>query len=303
MRHRPLPTTPSSVASTARSDLRWVAVATMLTWLLSAAFELHEKLSRLTLRFETWQADELPLALTALAAGLAWYGWRRRNEQARLLAQNRELAQQLIAIQERERLVLARELHDEMAQHCTAIRVEASYLLRAKEADAMRAAAQRASDSAQHLLDSLRAILRRLRPADLDELGLVAALQSLAASCEARGALQCRVEVDGAVGGLGADVDMAVYRVVQEALGNVLRHAAARSARVRLERRDDTLAVEVDDDGCGFDPDAHTRGLGLLGAAERAAALGGRLAASSRPGAGTALRMSLPLGGAAGGHR
>ncbi len=289
--------------SVARSDLRWVAVVTLLTWSMSAAFELHEKLTRVTAGFEAWQVDELPLALVALGAGLAWYAWRRRRETARLLEHNRALAQQLIAVQERERLVLARELHDELAQHCTAIRVEASYLRRADDAAQVRAAAARASDSAQHLLDSLRGILRRLRPTELDELGLEAALQALLAAHGARAGHDCRLEVDGALDGLGAGVDMAVYRVAQEALANVQRHAGARQVWLRLQRDADMLALQVDDDGCGFDPSRRTHGLGLLGASERAAALGGRLVASSVPDGGTMVRMTLPLHGGAGARR
>lgn len=87
----------------ARSDLRWVLVGTLLTFAISSTFELHEKLAAAALRYEAWQIDELPLTLTALSLGLAWYAWRRRGEAARLLAHNRELARQLIAVQENER--------------------------------------------------------------------------------------------------------------------------------------------------------------------------------------------------------
>jgi signal transduction histidine kinase len=294
---------PSVTSSPPHNDLHWVAVATMLTWLLSAAFDLHEKLSAFTARFELWQADELPLALTTLGLGLAWYAWRRWAEIAQLLLRNRELAQQLITVQERERLVLSRELHDELAQHCTAIRIEASYLRRSQDGESVRAAAQRASDSAEHLLDGLRGILRKLRPAELDELGLAAALQSLASSCEARGGLRCGLQIDGSLNDLGANVDVAVYRVAQEALSNVLRHASAQHAILRIERRKGTLALQVEDDGCGFDVQTHTRGLGLLGATERAAALGGHLVARSVSGEGTAIRMTLPLAHGARGRR
>ncbi len=293
-------TTPSSPlrppgASVARSDLRWVAVATVLTWLVSGVFELREKVSKVTERFEAWQADELPLALTALGLALAWYGWRRQRETARLLAHNRALAQQLIDVQERERASLARELHDELAQHCTAIRLEATYLGRAEDVGQVRAAAARASDSAQHLLGSLRGILRRLRPAELDELGLEAALRSLAAASQSRSGLACEVQVDGPLDDLGAAVDMAVYRVAQEALENVQRHAQARHVRVRVARGHDVLALKVEDDGRGFDPRQVTQGLGLLGAAERAAGLGGQLALERRPEGGMIVGLILPL--------
>jgi hypothetical protein len=161
-----------------------VLVAALLGWCLAAAFDLQERIAGLSqsLRLELWQVDELPLVLTVLGGGLAWYAWRRWQETVALLAHNRELALQLIEVQERERLVLARELHDELAQHCTAIRVEAAYLRHADDATALKASAASISESSRQLLDSLRGILRRLRPVELDELGLEAAVRALASA-------------------------------------------------------------------------------------------------------------------------
>jgi signal transduction histidine kinase len=279
----------------ARSDLRWVAVATMLAYLLASTFELSEWLAGRTEPFEVWQLDELPLTVAVLSLGLAWYGWRRWKDCARLLSDNRELARQLIAVQERERIALARELHDELAQDCTAIRIEAAYLRRARDADAICAAAKRAADAAGHLLDGLRGVLRKLRPAELDELGLTPALLSLVASHERRSGARCDLVVEGAVDDLGPTVDITVYRVAQEALSNAARHSQARHVSITLTRSADTLSLGIRDDGCGFDPVAPTRGVGLLGIGERAAALGARVATSSAPGAGTALCMTVPL--------
>ena len=169
----------SSVGPPARSDMRWVAVATMLAYLLASTFELSEWLATRTAPFEGWQLDELPLTVVVLSLGLAWYGRRRWKDCARLLSDNRELARQLMAVQERERIALARELHDELAQDCTSIRIEAAYLRRASDAEAICAAAERAADAAGRLLDGLRGVLRKLRPAELDELGLAPALESL----------------------------------------------------------------------------------------------------------------------------
>ena len=279
----------------ARSEFAWVLAATALTFVLSSALELHEKLATLAARFETWQIDELPLTLTALALSLAWYAWRRRAEAARLLAHNRELAQQLIAVQENERLALARELHDELGQHCTAIRIEAAYIQRSRDVAQVAAAAQRAAAAAELLYESVRRLLRRLRPAELDELGLVAALQSLCEACEARSGVRCGFQHDGEPIAPGEAIDTAVYRVTQEALSNVVRHAQAASVRVELTVARGALALQVADDGRGFDPSTRTRGLGLLGAAERAAALGGQFEALSAPGTGTRVCMRLPL--------
>ena len=146
----------------ARTDLRSVAVATMLAYLLASSFELSGVAGDPEQApFEVWRLDGLALTVAVLSIGLAWYGWRRWNDCARLLSANRELASQLIAVQERERIALARELHDELAQDCTAIRIEAVYLRRARDADEICAAAARAADAASRLLDGLR-----LRPAE-----------------------------------------------------------------------------------------------------------------------------------------
>jgi signal transduction histidine kinase len=279
----------------ARSDLAWVLAATLLTFALSSKLELQEHIARATARFEAWQLDELPMTLLVLSLGLAGYAWRRRGEAARLLAHNRELAQQLIAVQDNERVALARELHDDLGQHCTAIRIEAAYIERAHDAAQICAAARRAAASAELLHGSVRRLLHRLRPAELDELGLVAAMQALCRDWQARSGVRCSFQPQSALPSLGEAIDTAVYRVTQEALSNVMRHAQAHAVRIELSAGRGALVLRVADDGRGFDTDTQTRGLGLLGATERAAALGGALQVLGAPGAGTRLVMRLPL--------
>lgn len=285
----------SRLSCRARADALWVLLGTALTFALASNFELQEKLTSTAQRFEAWQLDEAPLALTALSFGLAWYAWRRRAQTTRLLAHNRELAQQLIAVQESERLALARELHDDIAQHCTAIRIEAACIARANDNAQILACAQRTAVAAEVLHQNVRGLLRRLRPAELDELGLVAALQALCAACEKRTGIDCRLSHDGPLHALGEAIATATYRVAQEALSNVTRHAQASVARIELHANAAELKLRVLDDGRGYDASSTTRGLGLLGAAERAAALGGNLRITSAPGAGACVRMTLPL--------
>lgn len=296
--------------SSARRDLFIVAATTLLAFALASVFEWHEAMSRWALRLEFWQVDEVPTTLTVLAFGLAWFAFRRRteadralrerslaqDEALRLLAHNRELARQLIEVQENERRALARELHDELGQSCNAIRVEAAYIQRTNDAGQIGAAAARTAQAAEALYQNVRSLLRRLRPAELDELGLVAALQALGEAWEERSTIACILHHDGDLDNLGEAVDTAIYRVAQEALSNVIRHAGASQVRIGLQRastREVTLRVE--DDGCGFAAGQQTRGLGLLGAAERAAALGGTLRVESTPGAGTRLHLQVPL--------
>jgi two-component system sensor histidine kinase UhpB len=295
-----------------RTDLWLVAAATVGCYFIASALELQESLSSRLARFESWQADEIPLSLTVLACGLAWYALRRRQEAqvqlvlreqaeariAELLEHGRELAQQLISLQESERLALARELHDELGQGCTAIRVETAYLCNCAADDraGVLAAAGRADAAAQGLYRSVRDMLRRLRPANLDALGLAAALQELCEAWALRTGLKCVFDVEGETAALGDTVDITIYRVAQEALTNVARHAGAGSVRVALSRlQHDEVSLSVQDDGRGMDLAVTTRGLGLLGAGERAAAVGGELTVHGAPGAGVRIALRIPL--------
>lgn len=288
-------------------DLLVAAAFAAAVFVLAGRFEWFEAYGRATRSFERWQLDEVFFGLLALSLGLAWFAWRRwreavhvlamhRGAQHRieeLLARNRELSQRLIELQESERARLARELHDELGQRCNAIQVDAALIRCAAAPDSSIAAtAGRIGGAAQALYEQVRAMLRRLRPADLDALGLTGALESL---CEQRdaGPPRCHFQARGSFADLTDAAQVAVYRVAQEALTNARRHAGANRIEMRLERDPQGgVQLEVRDDGCGFDPAMPRRGLGLLGASERAALLNGRLDVHS--GAGTTLTLRLP---------
>ena len=314
--------TPAGVRVTSRWHIDlWIVVgAAFACYAGSVAFEWNESLVSTLANHERWQLDELPLTGTVFAFGLAWYALRRRRETesalhlreqaeahaSELLAHNRELARQLIAVQESERLALARELHDELGQRCSAILIETACLRRCATDDraALLGAAARADMAAQSLYQLVGGMLRRLRPANLDALGLVAALQELCESWEERSHVACVFHFDAignAIGNASGEalperINIAVYRVAQEALTNVARHAHASRVRLVLTRNaSNTLCLTIADDGRGMDPARATRGLGLLGASERAAALGGELHVRSSPGEGLCLSLSVPL--------
>ncbi len=296
-------------AGTMRADLWIVAAFTLSTFALACAFEVYERITAWTRPLEVWQIDEVPVALVALSGGMTWYAFRRAR-QARsqlqmriraqahalsLLAHNRDLAQQLLGVQESERRALARELHDELGNLCHAIRIEAAFLQHCQDAGEAHAAVQRVAGNAQSLVTRVRGLLVRLRPAELDALGLVAALQALCEKWEEQCGVPCILRHAGPLEGLGENVDTTLYRVAQEALTNVLRHAQAGQVCIDL-RHVESARVEllVRDDGRGFDASLDTPGLGLLGATERAAALGGTLRVDSAPGRGTTLHLSVP---------
>jgi|JI10StandDraft_1071094.scaffolds.fasta_scaffold14760_8 signal transduction histidine kinase len=299
---------PTKPLSDNRRDLLWVLLAVVATFIFAASVELFERVEQLVERFERMQLDEALFALISLALGLAWYALRRRRDAmqaltlaqhseaqvAELLALNRELSQRLMSSQEQERLELARDLHDDIGQFCNAIRVEAECIV-VDGAGSHQVGARRIADMADDLYGRVHALLRRLRPADLDELGIVAALQSLCEAWEITGATACVLHPVGQFDGIGNDIETAVYRVAQEALSNVMRHAKAQTVRIALQRGPDgAVLLEVRDDGIGFDTTQARRGLGLLGADERARALGGRCLVTSRPGSGTLVQLHLP---------
>jgi two-component system, NarL family, sensor kinase len=216
----------------------------------------------------------------------------------RMLAQREEamerFAERIVLAQETERRRLAGEIHDGISQRVVSL----SFHLSAA-ADAVKTApdvAAREIAEAQLLaeaaLDETRLAIAGLHPPVLDDLGLAASLESLAASIP-----QLEVHTDARPCELPAHVDTAVYRIAQEALQNVVKHAEARSARLRLLSHGDTIILEVEDDGKGFVPATSAggpAGYGLPGMRERAELLGGTLEVSSYPGQGTLLRLRFP---------
>jgi signal transduction histidine kinase len=191
---------------------------------------------------------------------------------------------------EHERSRWARDLHDETLQGLAALRLGLSAAAREPDPEALRAHVREAVDQIATEIQNLRAIITDLRPAALDQLGLVPALEALAQRVAVDG-LDVALDVD--LERLDPEIETTVYRLVQEALTNVRRHAEASSVRIEARVADGRVALSIADDGRGFDPSAHTTGFGVVGMRERAALVGGTLEVASRPD-GTTVRASLP---------
>lgn len=207
--------------------------------------------------------------------------------------------QQQIEISENERERWARELHDETLQSLAAIRISLATALRSEGGDReekIAAAAQQTVDQMEQQINELSRLINDLRPASLERLGLIGALEALAEECGARGgfAVDTELALDGE---LSREQERAVYRLAQEALTNCVKHSAASRARVMVRLDGEGIELEVDDDGAGFDPDAASEGRGLLGMRERVALLGGRLEVASDPQSGTKVSALIPVGG------
>jgi two-component system, NarL family, sensor histidine kinase UhpB len=202
--------------------------------------------------------------------------------------------------QEEERRRLARDLHDEVNQALTAIllRLEAlaqdSPVARVEEVNELKRLVNQA-------MDELLNLARQLRPSALDDHGLMPAIETQLKRFSARTGVEVSLDAEGDPDTLPEDVQTAVYRVLQEALANVSRHAGASAVAVEIEAEDERLELRVRDDGAGFDPVAVTRagsdgpgaGLGLSGMAERARLAGGELDVRSAPGGGTTVTMRI----------
>lgn len=205
------------------------------------------------------------------------------------------LSRRLVEVQENERRTVARELHDEAAQALVSLR----YGLQLLERETGAGVAARVAELKQTtdaVIDSLHRLAGALRPASLDLVGLEAALRQYLHSIESKWSLTVRFKARGLKDGrLPAAVETALYRVVQEAVTNVLRHASATRIDVLVERRDGRVVVVVEDDGKGFVPAAAggTERLGLVGMRERAEALGGTLIIESAPGEGTTIAVEV----------
>lgn len=214
------------------------------------------------------------------------------------------LLELVIEAQEDERARVARDLHDEIGQALTSVLlalrlVEGALSDTSPDVAEARQRVGEVRELAVAALADVRRLAFDLRPTVLDDLGLAVALEGLAQHFTQRHGIALEVAVDGLADPprLPAPVETVVYRVVQEALTNVARHAQARSVSLVVRRSTARLRAVIEDDGAGFDPARPApQALGLLGMAERAAAVGGTVEIASRPQAGTTVMLEVPLG-------
>jgi len=228
---------------------------------------------------ETEEAERLELAFLRMMRRLE--AERRRSSSAALRAQ------------EEERARVARDLHDQVNQSLTGVllRLEAT---RSEAPPELEAEIEETSRLAHQAMDELLTVARQLRPTALDDLGLRAAIAGLVEQLDLPG-LTATFECDDDPAGLDPDVQLVIYRVSQEAIGNAVRHSGAARVEVSLAREGERFALTVADDGSGFTFDQATSGLGLGGMRERAILVGGEIDNESRPGRGTTVRLLVPV--------
>jgi two-component system, NarL family, sensor histidine kinase UhpB len=211
----------------------------------------------------------------------------------RLETERRESARRALAAQEEERQRVARDLHDELGQLLTGVLLligEATKAPPERSAEAL----EEAREAARTAIDAVRRIVRDLRPEALDDLGLPSAMASLATAFERQTGIALERRIPSQLAELSPEQQLVVYRVAQEALTNIARHADARHAQLLVERPDGHVRVRVVDDGRGIDAPPPEHG-GIRGMRERALLVRGRVDVRSQPGGGTHVVLSIPL--------
>jgi two-component system, NarL family, sensor histidine kinase DevS len=208
----------------------------------------------------------------------------------------RDSLRRVVRGQELERTRLARELHDETGQALTSILLGLKWVEEAKDDGALRAAAAQLRELVVATLQDVRRLAVELRPKALDDFGLVAALERLVETFGDRSGIKVHLEAQLAEARLPGETETTLYRIVQEALTNIVKHAEAKTVSIILVRRRNLVSVLIEDDGRGFATDEREGGLGLVGMRERVALIGGRLTIESSEGAGTTLAVEVPGG-------
>jgi signal transduction histidine kinase len=236
--------------------------------------------------------------------GIAIENARLLEELQRKEAVRGQLLRKVITAQEEERVRIARELHDEAGQALTSVLVGLKVMEKADDLEAAQALTANLKEVVTQTIDAVHDLATELRPSVLDDLGLVPALARYVRSCPARFGFEASFEATGTrAERLPPEIETTLYRIAQEALTNVARHAKASHAGVLLQQRSDAVVLIVDDNGTGFDPQHAANSteererLGLYGIEERASLVGGRLTIESELGGGTTLSVEIPLEG------
>ncbi len=288
-------------------DTGFIVVATLLTLLFNlllmrASFRpLFHLLA--TIREVSSGKTQARVVVTASSAEIGELGRAFNSMLDRLETARREQTMLIFQAQEEERRRIALELHDEAGQNLTALLIHAELLSQsfqrlpatAVAEDASRqltAELQQLTKLTQLTLDNIRILAQQLRPSVLDDLGLLAAFRWLKEDSEQRLHLRVMLHTEGMLQGLPAIYETALFRIAQESLTNVARHAHAQQVHIQLRQEPHTLCLQIQDDGCGYH--AGHAGSGILGMRERATQLGGTLTIHSQD-RGTIVQAVLPL--------
>ncbi|HMV82181.1 MAG TPA: two-component regulator propeller domain-containing protein [Blastocatellia bacterium] len=248
-----------------------------------------------------WATPWFAGAVLSLGLTLSVWLYRRRiRKLERARAAQEAFARQLLASQEGERKRIAAELHDGLGQNLLVIKNWAVLARRALEPESKaRTPLDEVTTAATRSIEEVREIAHNLRPYHLDEIGLTDAVAAMTERIAEASGIEFKLELEDLRGRLSSDAEINLYRIIQEAVNNVVKHAQADTVELSLRRHGQTLTVVIKDNGRGFDPAEatrrHERGFGLAGLAERVRLLGGKENIQSSPGQGTTITVTLDL--------
>jgi signal transduction histidine kinase len=280
-------------------DSVWVPIAFLSAYAISSHFNFSDNYYIWARQYEQGlDIDELLPALLASLVALLWFAKRRINESKILIKKNHALLQRILEVQEDERKRIARDLHDDLGQYLSAIKAQSnSLLIDASSSADVQLTAKSITSSADHAYDATRNMIHSLRPVALDDLGLSAALehlldtwrsistetmQSVARLDKNSRPTNYQLHIHGDIDSYHETVNITVFRIVQEALTNIAKHARAQAVLIDIESKANYLTIAITDDGVGFDISKQNSGYGLLGIAERVEALAGNMEISSQ---------------------
>lgn len=280
----------------------FVAVNAMVYWAVSRALRPVDRILKALTELEIGHLDaRLPVfSLPELSSISDKFNTMAQTLQSSI-RNNHRLAQQMIRLQEDERKSLARDLHDEIGQCLTAIHMDASAILNAKHLAHTHESAKAIDSVARQMMDMVHTMLQRLRPGVLEELGLAVALQELVDLWQQRHPdICCTVHISQQLEDAEEGIAITAYRIVQECLTNIARHAHARHVAITVSRNGEDLTLLIKDDGMGFDTGSTPSGFGLAGMRERVEGLGGTVMieseyAANQPNSGVLIAVRLPF--------
>lgn len=279
-------------------DLILVPATFIISYAVSAQYNFSEQYIAWSVSLENeFNIDELPLALLATISAMVWFSARRYAEIQELLKLNHQLLNHANRMQEEERRRIAQDLHDDLGQYLNAIRIESTSITLAKDIDSdTRLSAQRIAEHSSHAYNTAKQLMYKLRPVALDDLGLSAALNHLISTWQHPNSdTKFEIKILGEIDTLSEYLSIDVYRVIQECLTNIARHANAKHVALEIFAENKLLTLKISDDGLGFRMDEILKGFGLAGMRERIEAHAGSFNIESTLGQGTIIKALVPI--------
>jgi two-component system, NarL family, sensor histidine kinase UhpB len=296
--------------SPVKRDVIFLTICVSLLYSFVLYINLAELISDSLAKYEEFQLDELPYLILFIALSMALFTKNRMAElketialkelaekdNATLLAENQLLTQHVLEVQERERLELARELHDDIGQFLTGISLDIATLVSYQDEN-IALLAKRISNNCRMTRNISRKLIRRLRPSTLDSQGIVAAVKAVVQEwLTYNPKIKAEIEIDDAIQSLSEKTNITIYRIVQEALTNISKHAHASQINIALkfDQAKAAISLLIRDNGIGIQQSTKKFGFGLIGMRERIHALQGEINIHSVIAQGTTLQVLIP---------